>query len=201
MDGEALALLGGSFDPIHVGHLHIGEVLLSEAGFDRVLFVPAGLPAHKPERRLAGAQHRLRMVRHAVRYQPRFAVSDIELRRSGTSYTVDTVAALRARGVVVDRPGLVVGDDLLADYRSWRDYHALAVNVRFVVARRLTDLSSREAALAGFEYEYTQLPNLLLQVSSTEVRRRLARGGSVRHLVPERVHRYIRKHGLYESAI
>ena len=195
----ALALLGGSFNPIHIGHLHIAEVLLTGVGFDRVLFVPAGSPAHKSKRQLALAQHRLRMVRRAVHYQPRFAVSDIELRREGTSYTIDTVTALRARGLIPDQPGLVVGDDLLADYRSWRDYSLLATIVRFVVARRLADDNSRAAVLSAFEYEYTQLPNALLDVSSTEVRRRVASGESVRHLVPEPVRRYIHRHRLYED--
>lgn len=199
MEPGTLALLGGSFDPIHIGHLHIAEVLLSGAGFDGVLFVPAGAPAHKPQRRLALPEHRLRMVRRAVRYQPRFAVSDIELRRQGASYTIDTVGALHERGLIGDLPGLVVGDDLLADYRSWRDYRALASKVRFVVARRLADQSARAAALAAFEYEYTQLPNLLLDISSTEVRRRISHGESVRHLVPEPVRRYINRHRLYEA--
>ena len=199
MEPGTLALLGGSFDPIHIGHLHIAEVLLSGAGFDGVLFVPAGAPAHKPQRRLALPEHRLRMVRRAVRYQPRFAVSDIELRRQGTSYTIDTVGTLHERGLIGDLPGLVVGDDLLADYGSWRDYRALASKVRFVVARRLADQSARAAALAAFEYEYTQLPNLLLDISSTEVRRRISHGESVRHLVPEPVRRYINRHRLYEA--
>ena len=199
MEPGTLALLGGSFDPIHIGHLHIAEVLLSGAGFDGVLFVPAGAPAHKPQRRLALPEHRLRMVRRAVRYQPRFAVSDIELRRQGTSYTIDTVGALHERGLIGDLPGLVVGDDLLADYRSWRDYRALASKVRFVVACRIADQSARAAALAAFEYEYTQLPNLLLDISSTEVRRRISHGESVRHLVPEPVRRYINRHRLYEA--
>ena len=200
MAKRAVALLGGSFDPIHVGHLHIAEVLLTGAVFDSVLFVPAGVPAHKPRRQLAHAGHRLRMVRRAIRYQPRFAVSDIELRRPGTSYTIDTVGALYERGVLAERPGLVVGDDLLADYRSWRDYDALAAKVRFLIARRVADEGVRARGLAAFDYDYTQLPNVLLDVSSTEVRRRVACGESVRHLVPEPVRRYIRRHRLYEAA-
>ena len=116
-----VALLGGSFDPIHVGHLHVAEVVLASGGYDQVLFVPAHLPSHKPGAKLATAAHRLRMLQLAIAGQPRFAISDVEVRRGGVSYTVDTVRELQASGTLGARPGLVVGDDLGDELFTWRE--------------------------------------------------------------------------------
>ena len=185
-----VALLGGSFDPVHVGHLHIAEVVLACAGYDRVLLVPAHLPAHKPLARLADAAHRVRMLQLAVAGHERLAVSDVEVRRGGVSYTVDTVRELQARGVIGKRPGLVVGDDLGDDLDTWREAATLFGMVELLVARR------RPSPLP-LSWPHRVLANHRLPISSSELRRRVGAGQVIRALVPDAVEAYIREHKLY----
>ena len=187
-----VALLGGSFDPVHVGHLHIAEVVLKCAGYDRVLFVPAHQPSHKPAARLAAAAHRVRMLQLAIAGHERLAVSDVEVRRGGVSYTVDTVRELQARGVIGERPGLVVGDDLGDDLDTWREAATLFGMVELLVARRLPE----RRPLA---WPHRVLANHRLPISSSELRRRVGAGQVIRALVPNAVEAYIREHKLYGS--
>lgn len=188
-----VALLGGSFDPVHIGHLHIAEVVLATAGYDRVLFVPAHLPSHKPGARLAAAAHRLHMLRLAVGAHPRLAVSDVEILRGGVSYTVDTVRALQACGRIGERPGLVIGDDLGADLDTWREAATLFAMVELLVARR-----SRSPL--PLPRPHRVLANHRLPVSSSQIRRRVHDGRVIRALVPDPVESYIRERGLYRRS-
>ena len=184
-----VALLGGSFDPVHLGHLHVAEVVLATGCYDQVLFVPAYLPSHKPGA-LAAPDHRLTMLRLAVSPRPGLAVSDIELRRGGVSYTVDTVRQLQRDGTLGMRPGLVVGDDLGAELNTWREADALFGTVELLVARR-----TRQVAALAFPHR--RLANHPLPLSSSELRRRVRAGQVIRALVPDSVDAYIREHGLY----
>ena len=185
-----VALLGGSFDPVHLGHLHIAEVVLATGRYDRVLFVPAHLPSHKPGARLAAPSHRLTMLRLATAGRPRLAISNVELRRGGVSYTVDTVRQLQRDGTLGARPGLVVGDDLGAELDTWREAAALFAMVELLVARR----SPRQVSLS---FPHRRLANHPLPLSSSELRRRVRAGQVIRALVPDPVEAYIREHGLY----
>lgn len=185
-----VALLGGSFDPIHVGHLHVAEVVLASGGYDQVLFVPAHLPSHKPGAKLANAAHRLRMLQLATAGQPRFAISDVEVRRGGVSYTVDTVRELQASGTLGARPGLVVGDDLGDELFTWREAATLFAMVDLLVARR------RRSPLK-LSCPHQVLANYRLPISSSELRRRVCAGQVIRALVPDAVEAYIREHRLY----
>ncbi len=185
-----VALLGGSFDPVHLGHLHIAEVVLATGCYDQVLFVPAHLPSHKPGARLAAACHRLTMLRLATCRRPGLAVSDVELRRGGVSYTVDTVRQLQRDGKLGARPGLVVGDDLGAELDTWREAETLFGMVELLVARR----APLPVPLA---FPHCRLANHPLPLSSSELRRRVRAGQVIRALVPDCVDTYIREHGLY----
>ena len=184
-----VALLGGSFDPVHLGHLHVAEVVLATGAYDQVLFVPAHLPSHKPGA-LAAPDHRLSMLRLAISRRPGLAVSDIELRRGGVSYTVDTVRQLQCDGTLGIRPGLVVGDDLGPELDTWREAEALFGMVELLIARR-----TRQPAPPAFPHR--RLANHPLPLSSSELRRRVRAGQVIRALVPDSVDAYIRKHGLY----
>lgn len=188
-----VALLGGSFDPVHVGHLHIAEVVLASAGYDRVLFVPAHLPSHKPSARLAATEHRLHMLHLAIAGQPRFAVSDVEVRRGGISYTVDTVRELQACGLIGARPGLVIGDDLGAELDTWREAATLFAMVELLVARR-------RRSPRPLDWPHRVLANHRLPISSSELRRRIRAGRVIRALVPDAVDAYIRERKLYGFA-
>ena len=189
-----VALLGGSFDPVHVGHLHVAEVVLASGCYDQVLFVPAYLPSHKPGAKLASTAHRLRMLQLATAGHSQLAVSDVEVRRGGISYTVDTVRELQASGVLGTRPGLVVGDDLGDELFTWREAGALFAMVDLLVARRRCEPVKLSCA-------HHVLANHRLPVSSSELRRRVRAGQVIRALVPDAVEAYIREQRLYGSVV
>jgi len=186
-----LALLGGSFNPVHVGHLGVAGEVSRSLGYERVIFVPASSPVHKSFEADAGAAHRLAMLRIAVRGRPELGVDDCELRRGGDSYTIDTVRELLARYRVDGKPGLIIGDDLIGEFRSWKEAGALAALVDLIVARR------HGSGQGTSEFPCRFVDNAVHAVSSSEIRRRLREGLSVRGLVPEGVRKYIQRHGLY----
>ena len=189
---ERVALLGGTFNPIHYGHLHIAAVALATGSFDRVVLVPTFLPAHKPGSDIAAPNHRLAMIRAAIAGEPRLGVDDLELTRGGVSYTIDTVRELGRRRAVGDRPGLIIGDDLIAELHSWREAAALWQLVEVLVARRLPAPPPEVPVPC-----YRRLDNELLPLSSTALRQRVGAGQSIRFLVPDVVDRYIRERKLY----
>jgi nicotinate-nucleotide adenylyltransferase len=211
LDMTRIALFGGSFNPVHAGHLAIAEAARKALRLDRVLFIPCRLPPHKSSSELAPARDRVAMLRLAIRGRPRFRVSCVELRRPGPSYTIRTVEALRRRlaGGAPGRPPpeliLLIGADMLADLPTWYRANALVRRVRVAAAERpgwSIDSLCRPLARAfgdafvrGLERRRFDAPRVA--VSSTEIRRRVRAGRSIRGLVPDPVARYIRSHGLY----
>jgi len=187
-----IGLMGGTFDPIHLGHLCAAENAREALSLDEVLFVPAAEPPHKPPASLAHAQDRLAMVALATAGNPSFVPSDLELRRAGPSYTVDTLVELRRA-----RPGdelfLIVGSDTLGEMVSWRDperifaLSTIAVQARPGVPSASSPVAARVLFVEG--------PGLFL--SASEVRKRVREGRSVRYLIPDAVAAYITAHGLY----
>jgi len=185
------ALFGGSFDPVHYGHLALAELLRELEDLDRVLFVPARRSPHKGST-AAAPRHRLAMLRLAVRGNPRLGVSDLELGRRGPSYTIDTVRTLAARWQ--QRPTLLLGGDALLDLPTWRESAALLGEARIVVFARPGAESARSRARAlGLPYHDVAL----VPTSSSMLRALLRRGLSIRYQVPEPVRRYIERHRLY----
>jgi nicotinate-nucleotide adenylyltransferase len=210
-----VAVLGGSFNPIHYGHLLLADEILEQLGLDRVLFVPAAAPPHKPAAQLAPAADRFEMVRLAIAEHPRFAVSDLELRRSGPSYTVDTLEALAAGG---DTLFLVVGSETFLDLLSWREPRRVARLARLVVVPRAGSAFDPESAAAqkvlreigvegGFVHAGVgrRVPDrgvviahvTSLPLSASDLRRRVHEGRSLAFRLPRTVAEYIRAHGLY----
>jgi nicotinate-nucleotide adenylyltransferase len=187
-----VGILGGSFDPIHLGHLRAAENAREALGLHEVLFIPAGQPPHKRESGLSPARDRLAMVTLATAGNPAFLPSDAELLREGPSYTADTLKALRA-----ERPGddlfLVVGSDTLPEMSGWYEPERLFALCTVAVAGRPGTSSARPPAGA----KVVELPGPGLEVSATDVRRRVREGKSVRYLVPDAVAEYIAKRGLY----
>lgn len=199
-----LGLLGGSFNPVHRGHLRAGELALRHAGCQRVLLVPVASPPHKSPDGLATAEHRLAMLRLAVEGRPEFEVSTIEIDRGGVSYTVDTIEALRARlGPAGPKLTLIVGADMLPGLPRWREIdRVLELAALFVVGRpgsprtvspelerRFGEGFAHRLESAWAEHEGAE--------SSTEIRRRCREGLPVDELVPPGVAEYLRTHRVY----
>ncbi|HEY7363888.1 MAG TPA: nicotinate-nucleotide adenylyltransferase [Methylomirabilota bacterium] len=207
------AIFGGSFNPIHYGHLLLADDLLERLSFDRLLFVPAGVPPHKPTTTLAPAADRYAMVKLAVADHPHFEVSDLELRRSGPSYTVDTLGALASADQALF---LIVGSETFLDLLSWRAPRRIAELARLVVVPRAGSVFDPEAAAAqkvlreigGTRFvacEQGPVPDdgvlvvhaTSLPISASELRRRAREGRSLAYRLPPAVAQYIRSRRLY----
>jgi len=211
-----VAVLGGSFNPIHYGHLLLADDVLEQLALDRVLFVPAGSPPHKPLSLLAPAADRFQMVRLAIAEHARFDVSDVELRRAGPSYTVDTLSALAAGG---DQLFYIVGSETFLDLLTWRDPKRVAALARLVVIPRAGSVFDTEGAAAqkvlheigvegGFVHAGGGAPPARgvlivhatsLPLSASDLRRRVREGRSLRYRMPPAVIDYVRAHGLYHA--
>jgi nicotinate-nucleotide adenylyltransferase len=191
-----LGIFGGTFDPIHVGHLIVSEMARSVLSLDRVVFVPARIPPHKGSGP-ADPEHRLRMTDLACRDNPAFEVSDLELRRDGPSYTVETLRDLRTRSPEDTELYLLMGADSARDLESWKDHRVLLEESTVVVLTRAgvrrSDLPERVARRA------TLLSTPVIEISSSDIRRRVREGGSIRYLVPDPVEKYVRSERLYVS--
>jgi nicotinate-nucleotide adenylyltransferase len=195
----SVGILGGTFDPIHHGHLVIAEEAREALGLERVLLVPAASPPHKPGRPVTDAAHRLAMAELAIAGNPAFTVSRLEVDRGGASYTVDTLDALRAAGV--EQPWFILSAEALAGLPAWRDPARILELCRLAVVPRGGYESLGPPWVTehfpGLEDRVAFLPAPLLPISGSVVRRRAAAGRSVRYLVPDAVAAYIASHRLY----
>ena len=198
-----VGVLGGTFDPVHRGHLALARAARDELGLDEVRFVPAGQPWRKAGRIVAPAEHRLAMLRLALAGQSAFRVEALELERPGPSYTADTLEALAEAGPG-DELFFIVGEDALADLPNWVRPERILELAILAVARRAdvtpSALAEAEAKLAGLTERAVWLKMPLVPVSATEIRERVRRGEPVEGLVPPPVEAYIREHGLYRDA-
>lgn len=183
-----LGLFGGSFDPIHHGHLILAREALESLGLDRVIFIPSGISPHKLAQPPAPAEFRCRMVKAAVRNESGLDWDDCEIRREGPSFAIDTVREMAARF-----PGAelhyFIGEDNLASLHTWKDIALLQSLVRFVVLARGSGTSPQGWPVVS----------RTVDISSTEIRNRIARGLSVRYLVPEAACEMISHHQLYRN--
>jgi nicotinate-nucleotide adenylyltransferase len=199
-----IGVLGGTYDPVHIGHLIIAETVRDELGLDKVLFVPAATPPHKQERPIAAAADRLEMVRLAVAGNAAFDVSEVEIERGGVSYTIETISGLRRTVGDEAKLFLIVGADSVRELATWKDIDHLVHLCTFVVVARpgyrIEDLIREEIGLAPETRQRVlrhYIDAVRVDVSSTELRARLAEGRSVRYRLPEAVEQYIRSKGLY----
>jgi nicotinate-nucleotide adenylyltransferase len=186
-----IVLLGGSFNPVHVGHLIMAEEVRSQLGYDLALLIPCFRPPHKEMAGDPGPRLRLEMLRLAVAGDPSFAVDDCEVRRGGLSYTIDTLRDVISRYEPEGRPGLILGDDLAAGFPSWRDPELILAAADIVRARR------PGGPPPSFPYPHLRAENSLVEVSSSMVRERIASGRAFRRLLDRGVYEYIVRNGLY----
>jgi nicotinate-nucleotide adenylyltransferase len=218
-----LGLLGGSFNPVHHGHLAIARQTREALGLDQILFIPTNHPPHKPNGSLAPAQDRYEMVRLAIASDPSLAISDVEIRRPGKSYSIDTIRLLQQEHGARTQLFFLIGLDAFLDFPSWREPLTLLELCPFVVLSRpglsfrslstmallppipqasLADLdagriSQLEVSLGTQRLTYLQLPPCT--VSASDIRSRIRRGLSVANLLPPLVESYILQHHLYQE--
>jgi nicotinate-nucleotide adenylyltransferase len=195
-----IGVLGGTFDPIHLGHLRAAENARQSLGLDRVIFVPAGVPPHRPGPACQPID-RFAMVALATAGHPAFVASDVELRRDGPSYTVDTVASMSAAGNPADEFCVIVGSDSFAEILSWKDPKRLFSLCAVAVVERPPEPEGPQVSLelagpfGGARIE--RVTGQGLPISASSIRRLISEGRSVRYLVPDAVFDYIEKRGLY----
>lgn len=194
-----VGVLGGTFNPPHLGHLVCAQEAYCQLGLGRVVFVPARMPPHKPVEEEPGPEHRLELCRLAVRGDPRFEVCELEMRREGPSYTADTLAGLHSNAPDNDLY-LIVGGDVAAGLPAWHEpERVLSLATLAVAERQGTPREEVERALAQLEggerTRFFSMPRI--GISSSLVRGRICAGQPIRYLVPDAVAGYLEEHGLY----
>jgi nicotinate-nucleotide adenylyltransferase len=198
--GQRLGILGGTFDPPHVGHLWLAALAADAHGLDRVLFMPAAQPPHKGGRLITHATDRLLMTRLAIQSDPAFELCPIEMERTGPSYTIDSVTELK-RAYPGAQLFLLMAADSLAEIDTWREPDRLLTEVEWIVGPRpgnpLPDRSGLEDRFGADASRIHLLEGPSLDVSSSEIRRRVAAGHTIRYLVPRNVEELIIDRGLY----
>lgn len=196
-----VGILGGTFDPIHYGHLVAGEEARCALGLERVLFVPSARPPHKLKYRVSAPEVRVEMVRLAIADNPSFELSTVELDRPGYSYTVETVALLQEKLSPRAKLYFILGEDALADLPTWHKPERLLETCELIAVNRpgyhSFSLRLLERQLPGVERRVHPVRIPELAIWSTELRARVASGLPIRYLVPDSVHDYISAHGLY----
>ncbi len=196
-----IGVLGGTFDPIHNGHIIVAEEVRARLNLAEVLFVPAGQPWLKEDSPILAAEHRVQMIRLAIAEQPYFKLSTMEIDRAGPSYTVDTITELQAQLGAGDELFFILGWDSLAQLPLWKEPSRLIKACRLVAVPRpgysLPDLKFMEPKVPGLSQRVILLDKPEVDIDATEIRNRVAQGLPIRHLVPEPVDEYIRKHKLY----
>ncbi len=184
-------ILGGTFNPVHYGHLFIAEEVRTTLRYDTVILVPANKPVHKDSTPVIDPADRLRMLRLAVERMPQFLVDDCDISRGGPTYSIETVTQLVATHGITGKPGFIIGDDLVPGYPEWKEADRLARETDLIVARR----TSEEPP--PFPFPHRVVMNKILPISSSEIRRRIIEGRSVRFLLPDEVIAYIARRRLY----
>ncbi len=196
-----IGLLGGTFDPVHNGHIAIAGEVGSSLGLDEVIFIPAAQSPLKGEESVLAAEYRVEMVRLAISGHPHFSLSRLEVDRPGLSFTVDTIGELRAGLGAGNELYFIIGWDGLAQFPRWREPARIIEMCRLVTVPRpgypQPDLATLEAGLPGITGRLTLLDKPEVNISATEIRQRVIKGLSIDHLVPEPVAEYITKNKLY----
>lgn len=205
---RTVGLLGGTFDPIHHAHLIMAEEVRTTLGLAQMVFIPAGEPPHKMSRQVTSAYHRMAMVELAIAANPHFTISRVEVDRSGPSYLVDTLHLLHEQWGPESELSFIIGWDSLEDLPSWYKPREILDQLAHLIAVRrpgyVDDMAYNdklEARLPGLHDKLTVVPLPQLDISSTDIRQRVAQGRPIKYQVPEAVEHYIQAHDLYQTAI
>jgi nicotinate-nucleotide adenylyltransferase len=200
-----IGVLGGTFDPVHVGHLIVADEVTARLGLAEVLFVPAGQPYLKVNTSILAAEQRIKMLSLAIADKPSFRLSTMEIERAGPTYTVDTIEELRRQLGAGDELFFILGWDNLLDLPRWHQPSGLISMCRLVAVPRVgcpvPDLGSLEAAIPGLSQRVIMLDKPEIDVSASVIRDRVRQGLAISHLVPEAVEKYIKEKGLYKESV
>ena len=198
---KRVGILGGTFDPIHVGHLMTAETVRDEYHLDKVIFIPAAVPPHKQNQDVTEAMHRYVMTVLATCSNPNFEVSDIEMNRPGPSYTIDTIRELLERFGEDTEFYFITGADAIQEIHTWDRIEELLEMCHFIGASRqgcLPDVNQIKASFGELgKRKIHRLETPELEISSTDIRNRIKKGYSIKYIVPTAVEQYIYKQGLY----
>lgn len=189
-----VGLFGGSFNPPHVAHLIVAEIVRDQFDLDEVWWIPNATPPHKSNEKLAEVNHRLEMTRRVVEPNPTFRLCDLEVEREGVSYTVETLRVLQ-ENYAETRFALIIGSDSLDHFAEWHRPDEIAERVPLIVYKRPGAIEAVAESRFANHVRYVAAP--IMEVSGTEVRARCRAGRSIRYLVPDEVRTYIETHGLY----
>jgi len=196
-----IGVIGGTFDPIHYGHLAAAEEARVRMNLERVLFVVAGVPPHKLNEEVTPVEHRLAIVSLAVASNPYFAISNVDVDRPGPSYTVDTISILQEQWGQETEIYFIMGLDSLVELPTWHQPQRLIQSCRLVAVRRPRfeiDMSQLEASLPGISSRVEIIDMPEVDISSSDLQRRVREGLPIKYQVPEEVERYINDHELYQ---
>ncbi|MEG6520744.1 nicotinate-nucleotide adenylyltransferase [Desulfotomaculum sp. 1211_IL3151] len=198
---KEICLMGGTFDPVHFGHLVVAEEVRQRFHLDKVVFIPAGKPPHKTDKVILDAQHRVNMIRLAIASNPYFEISTIEVERRGLSYTVDTIEQLR-RSFQVESIYFITGADAILEILTWKDVERLLSMAYLIAATRPGyDLNNLEETLKSLPTPFMKrilpLEVPALAISSSDIRKRVREGKSIKYLLPESVEGYIYHNNIY----
>lgn len=196
-----IGIMGGTFSPIHNGHLILSEYIREELNLDKIIFIPTGIPPHKELEHVLDGYTRKEMLELAIDPNPYFSISTIEIDRNSTSYTIDTVTQLKEI-YPFDNLFMIIGADSLLSLHMWKDFQKLIVMTDFVVADRYGAydhevLSSIEELNSKFNGKIMRVDTPIIEISSTDIRKRIKSDLSIKYLVPESVERYIIDNNLY----
>jgi len=198
---ERIGIMGGTFDPIHVGHLVTAEAVRNEYALDRVIFIPAANPPHKQDQQVTAARHRYIMTTMATYANPYFFVSSIEIDRPGLSYTIDTICELKEKFGDSAELYFITGADAIQEIPTWDRIEEMLEMCHFIAATRPGCLPSVDHIKEYFgplgRRKIHRLNTPELEISSTDIRSRIQKGYSIKYIVPESVEHYIYKEGLY----
>jgi len=192
---KRVGLLGGAFNPIHIGHLVMAQVAVEKLRLDEVVFVPSFISTHNRKNMLVSPEHRFNMVKLALRGNLKFSVSDMEIKRKGVSYTIDTVKTLKEKTRKNTKYYFIIGQDNYNTLRSWKDIDELLRLVDFVVMKREDNKKNEKKIKAKF----IDMPSI--GFSSSFIRKNIALKKSVQYYVPEKVIQYIKENNLYSINI
>ncbi len=196
-----IGIMGGTFDPIHNGHLIIGEYSRTSLNLDKVIFIPSGIHPFKENKNITLSNKRLDMISLAIKSNPNFELSSIEIDRKGITYTVDTILDLK-KDYEKDEIYFIIGSDIPFQIEKWKDFHVLIHLVKFILFNRTgqdnEEINNKIKELESlYEIQLEKIQSPLIEISSTEIRDRVKNKLSIKYLVPESVEEYILKNNLY----